>query len=367
MRKERTRSYNVQLSSFGVKYELQDWIANFLFKRSQQVIVDACMSDLEEVVSGVPQGSVLGPILFLLYVSDIDTCCHSSSKAKTFADDTKFYQSYSLSEELALPITFSNLEKWANKWQLKIEQTKCYHLSTGHFSIPSTTYSIMTRKVKSKVSVDDLGILLTSDLKFAAYCETIVSKAFARANLILKAFSSNDHKLLIIAYTTYVRHILEYNSCTWNPYLLKDIEKLESVQRFFTRKVCTRCKINYESYNDRLIQFNLQPLEFRRLKADICMTYKIIHNLVDLEKEKFFNFRKSITRGNSLKIWNREKSYYDIHRHFFSQRVIPIWNALNDSTIHAVSLQSFKTLIDKSNLNKFLLIYKKPAPGAINK
>jgi hypothetical protein len=287
-----------KLSSFGIKYELLDWITNFLSKRSQQVLIDECMSDLEHVVSGVPQGSVLGPILFLLYVNDIDTCCDLPSKAKTFADDTKFYQSYLTIEEITLHYTFSNLEKWAQDWQLQIEQTKCYHLCIGDVSIPTTTYSIISHEIDTKKSIDDLGIILTSDLKFSTHCDAIASKAFSRANLILKAFSSNNQNILVTAFITYVRPILEYNSCTWNPYLLKDIEKIEAVQRFITRKICMRCKICYDSYTDRLRILNLQSLEFRRLKADIVMTYKIIHGLVDLDKNKFFNFRQSKTRGN---------------------------------------------------------------------
>ena len=81
---------------------------------------------------------------------------------------------------------------------------------------------------------------------------------------------------------------LEYNTSTWSPYLIKDIAKIESIQKQFTRYICIRCKVPFSLYHDRLNKLNIKSLEYRRVEFDMILTYKICYNLIDLKFDEFF-------------------------------------------------------------------------------
>ena len=117
------------------------------------------------------------------------------------------------------------------------------------------------------------------------YIDSIVSKAYQRVNLIFRSFYSRDPKILKLAYNTYVRPILEYCTFVWSPFLIKDIDRIEGVQRYFTRRVFYK---NEFSYNDRLFLLDMESLEVRRVKADLIMYYKVINGLNDLNPSDFF-------------------------------------------------------------------------------
>ena len=130
---------------------------------------------------------------------------------------------------------------------------------------------------------------------------SITGRAYQRIGLIFRGFVSRNPELLTRAFVTYVRPILEYSTCVWSPYTLKDIRKLENVQRYFTRRLFS--KSSY-SYNERLNILGIKSLECRRLEYDIKMYFKIIHGQTNLDPNKFFLFteRNSVTRGHNLRI-----------------------------------------------------------------
>ena len=123
-------------------------------------------------------------------------------------------------------------------------------------------------------------------LKFNDYISSITNRAYQRIGLIFRGFVSNNVNLLKRAYIVYVRPILEYCTCVWSPYLLEDIRKIESVQRYFTRRLFPK---NSYSYNERLFLLNLESLESRRLKYDLKMYFKIMNNLTIINPNDFFS------------------------------------------------------------------------------
>ena len=156
------------------------------------------------------------------------------------------------------------------------------------------------------------------------------------------------------AYTTYVRPILEYNSVIWSPYLKKDIIKIESVQKQFTRMICKRCDLHFSSYSNRLYMLNLKSLEYRQLEFDIVFLYKIYYNLIHLDFNDYF-----IKNDNC----------YDLHKHthhirpktrlhtnrcnnFFIHKAYKIWNNLLENIVNVTSITQFKCKLTKFNLHQ---------------
>ena len=134
----------------------------------------------------------------------------------------------------------------------------------------------------------DLGVILTKNLSWTPYVNQIRAKANALSHNILRIFSSTNCWLLISLFQTYVRPLLEYNTSTWSPRLQADIKDVESVQKTFTRRLCQRCNIPFSDYSDRLVKLNLESLEVRRIKRDLILLYKILHNLIDIDFNSFF-------------------------------------------------------------------------------
>jgi ribonuclease P/MRP protein subunit RPP40 len=202
------------------------------------------------VTSGVRQGSVCGPLLFVLFVNDLASVCAPCS-VKLYADDVKlYYPIRQPSDRCVLQTCLDNVCDWAHKWSLLFSLDKCQYIQIG-YADPSIAYKLGNYTVKLCDSVNDLNVLVQSNLKFSSHCASIASKANARAKLILKCFLSRKPVNFIRAFKVYVHPLLEYASVVWNPWLLKDINLIESVQRRFTRKICILCHLPVVSYDER--------------------------------------------------------------------------------------------------------------------
>ena len=212
-----------------------------------------------------------------------------------------------------------------------------------------TEYRIGTEIIPNCNSVKDLGITVDANMKFNLHIGNIVSKAFARSNLILKCFQSKNTATLIRAFTVYVRPLLEFNSSVWSPYLLKDINLIESVQRRFTKRLPGLYTIDYD---ERLSRLGLERLETRRIRTDLIITYKTLFGLIDIDRNKFFQFSDySSTRGHHYKI-TVPLIHSDIRKNYFSYRVINNWNNLDVLLTDFSSLNGFKCSLSHFNARK---------------
>lgn len=252
--------------------------------------------------------------------------------------------------------TLDNLASWASAWQLNISEEKCSVFSVGNIkNIDSADYYLCGSKLDQSNTIKDIGVTITEDFKFSTHCAKIAAKAAARSYLLLKCFSTNNPYLLLRAFQTFVRPILENDSPSWSPYLLKDINCIEKVQRRFTRQLCKRAKINYTSYEHRLQLLSLQSLEERRIKADLCMLYKILNNVVELPSDSLFK-RKTLhyaTRGHDIQLKTRYISKTTLSQNSFFNRVIPWWNSLSNSVVSSPSFLLFKSRLRCISVNSF--------------
>ena len=185
----------------------------------------------------------------------------------------------------------------------------------------------------------------------------IVRKANTRAKLILKCFHSRDPAVLVKAFNTYVRPLLEYGISVWNPCSIGDINRLESVQRSFTYKVLLKCKIPYNDelrYNDRLKLFGLERLEVRRLRTDLTELFKIIKGFSSPTLLNLIPFsNNAYTRGHRYKL-SINLIRKDVFKLYFIFRCIPVWNILPDHYFNTNVTESFKLKLTKTDFSQFL-------------
>lgn len=347
----------VKLQSYGISGNLLKWIISFLSNRTQQTRVGSSLSDSKAIISGIVQGSVLGPLLFVLYINDLITLLSDGEcKCQLYADDLKLYTILDIDDggeilQSKLDIVY----RWSCDWQLQISYKKCCAMVVNRTQCQhkaSVSLKIGTNEIVTVSEVKDLGVVIDDDLKFTSHINHVVFKASVRANLIKKCFISRDTDTMVKAFNVYVRPYLEYAACVWSPYLVGDITLIESVQRRFTRTLPGLSSLNY---GERLNRLNLTSLESRRLHHDLIMTYKILFGLVDLKPEEFFTRANTVynTRGHMHKLCVNH-CRVNTRKHFFSERVVNPWNSLCATECDFSSLTAFKLLLKRSDFRNFL-------------
>jgi len=338
-----------KLASYGISGNLLLWIQSFLSGRSQAVKVGKHMSSFSDVLSGVPQGSVLGPLLFLLFINDITDIFGKNLTVKLYADDVKIYSVVDHPGNAAkLQQGLEDLSDWCSKWQMKINVKKCSVLSVGR-TCSNRLYSIDKVTLPCVNSVHDLGVHVDSNLRFSSHYDDIVTKAHRRAALILRCFECRDPLLLFRAFTVYVRPILEYCSPVWSPVYIGDIKRIEAVQRRFTKRLSGYSKLSYAT---RLRLLGAEALELRRLKLDLIMMYKVLHGLVEVDT--LFNLRVDDRTRGDFKIF---KSHCNVNSraHSFACRRLNCWNSLPNDVRNASSVFVFKSLLSKCDFTSYLV------------
>jgi hypothetical protein len=347
------------LETYKIASSIIDWVRNFLTGRNQKVVVNSVFSSSRNVLSGVPQGSVIGPLLFVIYINDITRCASSLEgvgNVSLFADDMKVYST----EATNLQVSLNHICVWLAERQLNLAPHKCttilikkpsVEINVHDFYLDDTTVALCN-------SIKDLGVTISSDLKWANHVDYLYKSASATSYQILKAFKTTNIWTLLKLFTTYVRPKLEFNTSVWSPYLSKDIEKIEKIQRSFTRAAFLRCNIKFFSYENRLFQLNIKSLASRRIIFDLILIFKIIHGLSDMNFHDFFVYISNpySLRGNSIKIKTKihfNKDILQIRNCFFS-RAAKYWNLLPDSIASTSTLDLFKRKIAEFDFTPFL-------------
>ena len=227
--------------------------------------------------------------------------------------------------------------QFLNSWQLNLNIDKCEIVHIGARN-NYHRYVINNSTIAVTDSVRDLGVITSNNLSSHSYCVLIARNASWRIRQLKLAFENPDIKFRTFLYIVYIRPILEYNTQIWSPYTVGDIDLIEGIQRKFTKSLFGYANL---PYNVRLNRLNLQPLEIRRIFFDLILLYKIVHGLIDINPGDFFRFNTNSTRGHSLKIVI-QYSRVNVRKYFFINRVAPIWNSLDESTVNSTSVHSFK-------------------------
>ncbi len=339
----------LKLKQYGISGKTLDWIQDFLSNRTQKVCVDGDFSESGSVTSGVPQGSVLGPLLFLLFINDLPKHIRNCI-VKLFADDCKIYFAFkpNLASNL-LQNALDSMAVWSMSSQMKIQPPKCGVLHLGKNN-PKIEYRFNDCIIPAVDSVRDLGIIMTTNLSFDQHIETITKSANLTANLILRSFKYKNPKFMMQMFNVFVRSKLEYASQIWNPHHAYLIERIEKIQRRFTKRLPGLRDL---SYGERLHILNSVPLELRRLHLDLIFLFKLLHGHFDIDVAKFFEFKHNRTRGHSWAL-NKKYSNKDQKKFFFTQRIVNIWNFLPDTVIQSATVTAFKKSLHSINLERLL-------------
>ena len=335
-----------KLHGYGVRGQLLDWIRDFLKDRSQYVTINDKSSSKIPVTSGVPQGSVLGPTLFIYFINDLPSLI--SIFIKIFADDTKAYLPIlSNADRIILQKTIDDMVHWSKIWQLHFNGSKCKVLHLGKNN-PCYKYTIEDDNVIKDLEVTvlekDLGVHVDPLLSFENHISITVKKVRSLSGLIIRSFSFKTIDIMLPIYISKVRLILEYANVVWMPYKRKHIDLIESVQRHFTRYIIGMKEMRYE---DRLKSLKLYSLEYRRFRGDMIEVFKMCHGHYDpiTTKTLLTYNNKSNTRTNDFKLLkNRVNSTQFLN--FFTNRVINPWNKLPREAVNAGSINAFKKHID---------------------
>ncbi len=318
----------LKLQALGIGGKLLTWIRNYFSERKQSVKIGTKLSDWIDITSGVPQGSVLGPLFFILFIDDLVKELPKGVKIKLYADDAKIYIIYPPSEwSPVLQSALSVLETWTTAWDLSLAVPKCLLLFLGRLNAKHS-YRLFGHELQAVPAVRDLGVIVSEDLSWFPHISTIVAKASKCVNAIFKAFVYSDFELLARAYCTYVRPMLESASAVWSPYLKQDINLVESVQRKFSKRLFARCKLQSASYENRLAILKWPTLEERRKRADLMSTFKIIKGFSTGAVGLFSSRENRLNlRGNEIRLV-AEHARLDIRKYFFAHRMVTIWNEL---------------------------------------
>ena len=267
-----------KLHAYGIRGKLYQWIAAFLKGRKQYVIVEGWKSFIAAVMSGVPQGTVLGPLLFLLYIDDITTVV-LHSKIKIFADDSKLHKLIrSLLDRLLLQEDLQRVTEWSVANNMELNQEKFQLLQHGKNADLKQPYTLPSGQIlHSSPFVKDLGVYIDSELKWRTHITMKSLKAKNMASWVLRTFVTRDKDTMMLLYKSYVRSHVEYCCPLWSPHLQCDIILIESVQRSFTAKIAGLRTITYW---ERLRHLSLYSLQRRRERYMIILIWKIYNNCI---------------------------------------------------------------------------------------
>ena len=341
----------LKLEKHGITGQIGQWIKAFLEHRKQRVVIRGFESDELDVLSGVPQGSVLGPILFLIFINDLPKCVNCP--ICLFADDSKIYckvpRENNAKPELErahenLQEDLHEIHRWAEKWKMSFNVNKCKIMHLGYGNTKHE-YNLNGTVLLETEAEKDLGVIIDNKLKFEQHIKGIVAKANRMIGLIKISFESIDKEMFLNLYKTLIRPLLEYCVQVWSPHYGKDITLLENVQRRATRIVK---KAKDLEYPDRLTYLELPLLEDRRKRGDMILTYRLLNGKEGIDYNKFFNLDDGHydLRGHNMKI-DKPRPQGDIKKYTFTHRVVDNWNVLPPKVVNATSTGAFKREYDK--------------------
>ena len=359
-----------KLCAYGIRGNLLTWLKCYLENRQQTVVINGEHSFTANVKSGVPQGTVLGPILFIIYLNDLEKCV-KHSVISSFADDTRLKRAINTTKDVTLlQSDLSQTIDWSTANNMLLHQNKfeliCHTLNPQNplkqlpFYTEYAEYHTADGTIISpQHTVKDLGVIISSDMSWSPHIRSVCESAKKISSWILSVFADRRAEILLPLYKMLARSRLEYCSPLITTSKVEDIKLLESVQRSFTARIE---EVKHLNYWERLKKLKLMSVERRRERYCIIFVYKILHELTPNDLE--FEFYESTRHGIRCKIpplvKNSSAKAQSLYDESFRVRGAKLFNIIPQFIKQKPTLNSFK-----STLTKFLLTVEDhpPVPG----
>jgi hypothetical protein len=347
-----------KLKKIGIGGKLLELMKSYLSDRKMRVILNGCFSREFTATSGVPQGSHLGPLFFIIYLNDIADI-FKSSKFIAYADDLKIWKVVNDEKDsVALQEDINRLYLYCNQNDLFLNTSKCKIVSyTRKWSPLITDYSINGQILECVESIDDLGVTFDNELKFNTHIEKISKKAYKMLGFLIRACKDfKNMKTHVLLYESLVKSQLNYCTVAWNPRYIKYVDHIEDIQRRFLKYMSLKFNIHPEStYDERCSSFGLKSLKTIRNENDLLFLYKSLNSLVDSRMfvEKFVSatsreMQRVDTRNSRTFAPPTARTNLGLNSPFY--RMMSSFDNLNLSSenLSSQTLNNFKNLI--SNL-----------------
>ena len=349
-----------KLQIYGVHSRIIRWIESFLQNRKQAVVVDGHLSVLGSILNGVPQGTVLGPILFLVFINDVDRCIMHSI-IRCFADDTRISIAITSEQDvMLLQSDLHNVIEWSSKNNMALHKGKfeymCHKFNKNHalLELPFVSelykYSVSEEtSLEPTYQLRDLGVLVSSNLSWSPHIRSITDKARQKASWVLSVFHTRSPAIMLTLYKSMVRSMVEYCCPLWNPTKTSDIQELESVQKTFIARIAGMRDIHYW---DCLVHLSLMSLQRRCGRFIILHMWKLLNNITSNDLNIQFVTRPRF--GNLAIIPSARKNSTAANQSLFNNSFAvqgpKLWNAIPYHLNVIQDLQQFK-----DRLTKFML------------
>ena len=330
----------VKLQHYGITGKTLEWIQCFLQGRTQQVVVDGEQSAPAPVASGVPQGTVLGPLLFLVYINDLPQRVRSTSRL--FADDCLLYRTINTpSDARQLQQDLDSLRQWEIDWQMEFNPDKCEVIRiTNKKTVITTDYTIHGQRLNTTSKTKYLGVTIDNKLTWAAHVKNTTQKANNTLSFLRRNISSCPQHIRMTAYKTLVRPQLEYAATVWDTSIKSQTSAIEMVQRRAARFI-TSDHSRRSSVTSMLNDIQLEKLKTRRIRARATMLFRTVKGLVELPTINHLTPANTNTRGHT-KRFVRPMCYIKPYADSFYPSMISFWNRLPQHVVDSESVEEFK-------------------------
>jgi len=333
-----------KMKHYGITGDILQWINSFLKGRRQRVKLHDTESPWSETTSGIPQGSVLGPTLFIIFINSLPNT--TNSPTFLFADDAKLFREItSTRDQEILQEDLNSMFDWTKSSLLNFNPEKCSSMTicrpnsntSRHYKMNETTLKVIQTE-------RDLGVMVDRHLKFEQHIQTKINKANSIMGIIRRTYTYLDADTFLLLYKSLVRPHLEYCNQIWNPHLQKHIISIENVQRRATKQIPGFQQLTYE---ERLTKLKLPTLKYRRDRGDMIEAYKILTGKYENEiTEHLLPINERESRGHQLKLHHRRPNT-NLRKFNFTFRIVKDWNELPHHVIESTSTKIFERRLDE--------------------
>lgn len=321
-----------KLNKIGLPKVLVAWVAEYLNNRVQYVAIEGQNSSLLPVTSGVPQGSVLGPLLFLCYINDIVDVIEPTVQIRLFADDcVLFREIHNKHDQIELHKNLDYIYKWCNKWGMIVNTEKTVSMCITRKKYPlHYAYSLGSSTLKQVNNYKYLGVTFTTNLSWNSHIENICASAFRKLCFLRHKLRNSPSSVKLLCYQSYIRPKLEYACVVWDPYTKCNIDKLERIQRKAVRFIYSKFR-HTDSPSELMSANNIPLLQSRRRQLRLDFLSSLLNHRVAIDPSLYLTpLSTRYTRHHQPNSFTPYFARTDTYKFSFFPRTVSEWNTLSE-------------------------------------